>query len=132
MTRGVLFTGLAAVSLLLAGCTSGGAITPTVTSAGVDPNQPGYFIATGRVTGISENGGKCVFTFWAETGVATRLTGSGHAAGDHTECGPVSEPLGFMIGVNYEAELKYIAGSGTSTTSERVPFSLPRPSTAPN
>ena len=83
--------------------------------------------ATGRVTGISEDGGRCVFTFWAKTGVATRLTATGHANGDHTECGPVEEPLGFMVGVNYEAELKYVAVSGESIQSERVPMTLPRP-----
>jgi hypothetical protein len=84
-------------------------------------------MASGRVEGISESGGLCSFTFWAVTGAATRLTGEGKAAGDHTDCGPVSEAVGFFVGVTYSVELKYAPVSGEAVTSERVPMVLPSP-----
>ncbi|HLP23990.1 MAG TPA: hypothetical protein VK139_08140 [Microbacteriaceae bacterium] len=116
-----------AIAAGLSECTPQGPVTPSVTFAGVNPEKSDYFIATGMVTGVSETGGKCVFTFWARTGVATRLSGEGRAEGDHTACGPVDEALGFLIGVHYEAELKYISPSGEEFMSERMPFELPRP-----
>ena len=126
--RAPVLLAAAAVLTALSGCAPSGPITPTVTQAGVDPDRPDYLLATGRVTGVSETGGTCSFTFWADTGVATRLTSEGRAVGDHTECVPVGEPLGFMVGVNYEVVLKYVALSGESVQSERVPMVLPRPS----
>ena len=130
MKRGSLLVGAIAVALL-SGCASPGPMTATVTAAGLSQTEPGYMVATGSVSGISETGGECSFTFWAETGVATRLRGTGTADGDHTTCGPVDEPLGFMVGVNYEVELKYQSLAGATIVSERVPMVLPRPSVSP-
>lgn len=112
--------------LALSGCAPAGPPAATVEFAGVDPERANYVVASGTVTGLSEDGGKCVFTFWADTGVATRLTGEGRAADGRTDCGPVEEPLGFMIGVNYEVELKYVSNSGEIVQSVRVAMVLPR------
>jgi hypothetical protein len=111
----------------LAGCAPSGAVVPTITFAGLDPADATQLTASGRVEGISESGGLCSFTFWAVTGAATRLTGEGKAAGDHTDCGPVSEAVGFFVGVTYSVELKYAPVSGEAVTSERVPMVLPSP-----
>ena len=116
-----------AVFALLTGCSPTGPITPTVTSAGVDPNLPGYLSATGSVSGVAEDGGKCIFTFWADSGAATRLSGPGTSDGVRTACGPVTEALGFLVGGSYEVELRYESISGESVASERVPMLLPRP-----
>ena len=53
MTRGPLLLGVAALLALLVGCTPNGPIVATVTAAGVDPDRPGYLIATGSVSGLS-------------------------------------------------------------------------------
>lgn len=118
-----------APALLLVGCAAqpSGPVTPTVTYSGLDPQDSGQLTASGTVAGISESGGTCSFTFWAVTGAATRLTGEGRAAGDHTDCGPVTEAVGFFVGVTYSVTLKYIALDGTETTSEKYPMVLPSP-----
>ena len=143
MRRISLIIGSLAVLCVLAGCAtaeptplattpagSNDTIVPAITTAGVDPNLPGYLTATGSVAGLSESGGRCDFTFWAENGEATRLSGTGRAADGHTECGPVNQPLGFLPRVNYEAELRYVSVSGETFVSERVPMTLPRPTPA--
>ena len=128
MVRGkAALVGLVLAAAALAGCAPSGAVVPTVTFAGLDPADATQLTASGRVDGISESGGLCSFTFWAVTGAATRLTGEGKAAGDHTDCGPVTEAIGFFVGVTYTVELKYGPVSGNAVTSERIPMVLPSP-----
>lgn len=126
MTR---LTPLLVTVLLLAGCapTPSGPVTPTVTFAGLDPDDPTYVTVSGTVTGIAETGGRCVFTFWAESGAATRLSGTGVAEGDHTVCGPEQQILGFMVGGAYSVELSYEPLDGDAVTGERTPLTLPTP-----
>ena len=116
-----------ALIAVLTGCSPTGPITPVVTSAGLDPTLPGYMQATGSVSGVSEDGGKCVFTFWADSGAATRLTGPGQATGLRTDCGPVKEAVGFLVGGTYQVELTYGALSGETVKGARVPMVLPVP-----
>lgn len=89
--------------------------------------MPGYVTASGIVTGVAEDGGLCMFTFWADNGEATRLSGDGRRDGDHTACGPVSEPLGFMRGERYDVQLTYESLTGKRVTSDRFPMELPNP-----
>ncbi|CAN5163763.1 hypothetical protein BH11ACT4_BH11ACT4_24870 [soil metagenome] len=120
---------LAVIPLALAGCSPqpAGPMAAAVSYSGLDSKDSGQLTASGTVHGIAESGGLCSFTFWAVTGAATRLTGEGVAAGDRTECGPVTEAVGFFVGVTYSVELKYVALDGSSTTSERYPMVLPTP-----
>ena len=120
---------LLALPLALAGCAAqpSGPLTSAVTYSGLDPHDSGQLTASGTVTGIAESGGLCSFTFWAVTGAATRLTGEGTAAGDHTDCGPVAEAVGFFVGITYSVELKYVALDDSTVTSERFPMVLPTP-----
>lgn len=120
---------LAVAVLLLAACapTPSGAVTPIVTYAGLDPNDDTYVSVSGVVTGIAETGGRCSFTFWAHSGAATRLSGTGTADGDHTNCGPELQGLGFMVGGTYTVELKYEPLDGDAVTGEKIPLVLPTP-----
>ena len=104
-------------------------ILPTIRFAGLDPEDSTGVRATGIVTGVAESGGKCSFTFWGDSGAATRLGGTGLAEGDHTLCGPVTVGLGFMVGGSYDVELRYTSLSGKASTGHRVPMVLPTPST---
>lgn len=126
-TRAIAVASVALVALLT-GCSPTGPITPVVTYAGLDPDLPGYMMATGSVSGVAESGGTCIFTFWADSGAATRLTGPGEAAGLRTACGPVKEAVGFLVGGSYEVELKYEAVDGEVVTGDRVAMTLPTPS----
>lgn len=118
------------VAAALAGCTAApsGPVAATVTVAGLNPADSTRITASGTVTGIAENDGRCIFTFWASSGAATRLSGPGKAAGDHVACGPVDEEVGFLVGGTYSVELKYQPVAGDPVTSERYPMTLPTPS----
>jgi hypothetical protein len=120
---------LAAI-LLLAGCASAPSAPPAavVDFAGIDPDDATQVIATGTVTGL-EPGGRCVFTFWAASGAATRLSKEGSPDGNSVACGPVKEGIGFMVGGSYEVELKYVPVEGEEIVSERIPMSIPKPTT---
>lgn len=113
----------------LTGCAPqpSGEITPIVASAGISPDDATYMQAYGAISGVSEDGGKCSFTFYAITGAATRLTTTGKAAGDHTTCGPVEEAIGFLIGGTYSVDLKYVSLAGQEYHSERFEMILPTP-----
>lgn len=109
--------------LLLAGCVAApsGPLTPTVDSAAV---IDGYLTATGYVTGVSEDGGTCKFTFWSVSGGgASRLTSTGSADGSRTSCGTVSEQATMLLPGDYEVDLTYESDAGTAT-GERLPVTV--------
>jgi len=109
------------LALLLAGCTAT-PVAPVIDSAAV---VDGYLTASGHVTGVSESGGTCRFTFWSMSGGgASRLTSTATAAGDRTVCGEVSEQATMLLPGGYERELSYESG-GTTVKSARVPVSIP-------
>jgi len=98
-----------------------------VTAVHLEQVQPGFVdaVAEGLVHGVAESGGKCRFTFWAENGAASRLTGTGTPAGSGTtRCGPVSERAGWILPYGrYEVELRY-ESAAISVKSERFVVEL--------
>jgi len=97
-----------------------------VTSVGLEPAAPGVVdvVAVGVVEGVAESGGTCRFTFWADSGAASRLTGTGAADGGRTRCGPVSEEAGRILPYGrYEVELRY-DGVEVSVRSPRIVVEL--------
>ena len=121
-----LLTAVIVVSVV-SGCspaTPAGPVTPTVTSAAV---ESGYLTASGTVSGVAESGGTCKFTFWSKSGGgASRLTSSGAAAGDHTDCGEDSEQATMLLPGEYEVDLTYESLDGETSVGERVPVTVTR------
>ena len=121
--RGISAVVLGLAALVLAGCASApsGPMTPVVDSAEV---VDGYLTVSGHVTGVAEDGGTCMYTFWSAGGGASRLTAKGTAAGDRTVCAEVSEQATMLLPGEYEVELTYESDSGTAK-SERTPVTVP-------
>lgn len=116
---------LVATGVALVGCAAPSA-APAPTSAEVTSvvvsSEAGFpeVVAEGLVLGVSEDGGRCRFTFWADNGAASRLTGEGAATSDGTRCGPVSERAGTILPLgHYEVELRYDSATG-SIASPRI------------
>ena len=111
---------LAVLLLLLAGCAArpGGPVTPVIDSAEITDGQ---LLASGTVSGVAEDGGLCQFTFWAENGEASRLTTTGVAAGDHSECPEVGEAATMLLPGSYELVLTYRSGA---VVERSEPFDL--------
>lgn len=100
------------------------AATPVITFVGIDEADRTELTASGVVDGVSESGGTCGFTFWAENGGASRLTADGVPDGDRTACGPVSIDAVQLPAGSYSVVLIYESATAAGV-SESVSLVLP-------
>lgn len=108
------------------------AVSPVITYAGIDSVDATELTALGYVEGVSEAGGECRFTFWAENGGASRLVIEGtpesepdaDPEGARTACGPVSIDAAQLPPGTYSAVLTYESVTSAGV-SKPVPMELP-------
>ena len=128
MSRGIRAAAEAGIALAALAACSPSPSGPPSASVTASVTEEGYLVADGYVDGLSEDGGKCSFTFWSEGGGASRLSSTGKADGSRTACPQVDERTRTLWPGSYTAVLTYTKGA---TTVESAPFAFEIPGSTP-